>query len=141
MPYIWRYNLELGVPAVDQQHKRLIVKINNLIDAMERGEGLDELRNSLRFVESYITRHFHAEESFMMSIGYPDLPSHILEHEYFKREFQKLKRDIHANGANLRTLMLTERMLCSWINEHIYRTDLKIAVYVREERKSSSRAA
>lgn len=141
MPYTWRYNLETGVVTIDQQHKRLIIKINTLVQAMEKGEGVGELRNTVRFVESYISRHFHAEERYMLKIDYPDLPSHLLEHEYFRREFNKLKLDIQTNGANVRTLMLMERTLCSWINEHIFRTDKKIGAFVREESNCSSRTA
>jgi len=99
---------------------------------MEECKGLPELKSTLRYLECYITRHFHDEERLMKEIGYPDLSAHMLEHEYFRRAVQKLKAEIHDNGASTRTLMLTERTICSWINEHIFKTDRKIGVYMRE---------
>ena len=39
----WNENLAVGVDVIDNQHKGIISRINNLLNAMSQGKGKDEV--------------------------------------------------------------------------------------------------
>lgn len=79
--FSWRPEYSVGVPELDESHRRLF----GLIDELDRGLGemscgadgerlIDELA-------SFAKSHFVNEESYMFRAGYPELSSHRKEHE------------------------------------------------------------
>ena len=88
MAILWKENLSVGVNEIDNQHKELFNRINNLLDACTRGKGSEEIKRTLNFLSDYVISHFGTEENLMVRYNYPDYTSHKEKHEKFKKNLQ-----------------------------------------------------
>ena len=53
-------NLVTGNKTIDEQHKELISKINDLLDAVETSQGQATAMRMLNFLNDYVVYHFEA---------------------------------------------------------------------------------
>jgi len=125
-------DLLIGHETIDFQHREIFRKIGFLHQAAKQGEGLDEIKNTLKFLEIYIVEHFSEEECLMKGCSYPDIFEHVAEHNEFKKEIGsfliKLKRshDLH----NLLIDTLNTSLL--WITNHIRISDIAMGRFLNE---------
>ena len=84
----WSKELELGIPEIDEQHKKLIDLINLFYTEPEESKKVERFLTEL---EDYINYHFSYEEAFMEKIGFPELPTHRKAHSMFKKIFAEKK--------------------------------------------------
>ena len=78
-------NLVTGNKTIDEQHKELISKINDLLDAVETSQGQATAMRMLNFLNDYVVYHFEAEENLQKEVGYPGLADHQKQHESLKQ--------------------------------------------------------
>ena len=81
----WNDGLSVGVELIDDQHKLLIGKIDNLAKALEEHKDANETMKILDFLMDYTEFHFGTEEMHMQKYNYPGYEKHKLEHEKFKK--------------------------------------------------------
>ncbi len=58
----WDDSLAIGVPLIDQQHKTLVQRLNDVCAAVEAGHGEHEILMTLGFLYDYADLHFSVEE-------------------------------------------------------------------------------
>lgn len=58
----WSDNLSVGVELIDEQHKMLIQRLNDMTSAIEESKGPNEIARTLNFLIEYTDFHFSAEE-------------------------------------------------------------------------------
>ncbi len=73
---IWNEQLSVGIPAIDDQHKELIKKINDLTDTIFKDEDREKVLEFIDFLDNYVTAHFSHEEALMLEADYPEIVSH-----------------------------------------------------------------
>ena len=118
----WTPELDVGVEAMNNQHKRLIQEMNLLYSAHQRGATAVELANLLARLGTVTKAHFKSEEGYMAKIGYPQLEQHKLVHASLLRQFAD-----HV-AAFERTKTLTGEFfgfLRFWLTAHISGIDLE----------------
>ena len=71
----WSDNLSTGVAEIDNQHKELFRRINDLFDACNQGKGKSEVAGVMEFLESYVVEHFGKEENYMKNTAMPAIPA------------------------------------------------------------------
>jgi hemerythrin len=126
MPLItWDQSLSVGVPDLDAQHRRLVDMINQLHDAMAKGQGRDALKPLLAGLVQYTVTHFQAEEQYMRKINYPNLPQHKAEHENLVRRVKELTQSYESSRVSL--TIETMNFLRDWLTNHIRRVDRQYA--------------
>lgn len=76
----WSDKLSVQVRQFDEEHKKLIVMVNQLHDAMKEGKGKQVVGDVLNGLISYTKNHFAAEERLMKAHAYPDYEQHKKEH-------------------------------------------------------------
>jgi hemerythrin-like metal-binding protein len=81
----WKDSYSVGETKMDDQHKGLIVLINQL-----GGEDEIGVREVLEKLQEYVDVHFRDEEALLEKIGYPDLDKQKVEHETFAKWFGNL---------------------------------------------------
>lgn len=69
--------------TIDNQHKELIKRVNDLYDAIEKGGDAagEKAKESLEFLTQYTVFHFQAEENLMKTTGYPLFTEHKKIHD------------------------------------------------------------
>lgn len=129
----WTAELATGVAEIDNQHKEIFSRFDQLFAACSEGRGKEEVLRLLLFLEEYVKEHFTAEERLQMRHGYPDYAAHRAEHARFMADVDRLTREFRAEGATLPLVIMTNKTLSSWLVQHITRTDMAFANYLREQ--------
>jgi len=48
MAFQWRQDLSVGFQEIDDQHKELFRKINDLLESIGQGRGIQEVKNMIK---------------------------------------------------------------------------------------------
>lgn len=133
MALVWTPDLAVGVNEIDEQHKELFKKIDNLHAAMSKGMGKEEIARTLKFLEDYVEMHFGNEEKMMIGKKYPDYNSHKAQHEIYKRNIASLKEEFNTKGASLGLVLQVNSSVCDWIIKHIQEIDKALGKFLKQQ--------
>ncbi len=129
----------IGIEEIDRQHQELLDRMELLRDYMRRGQSRDAIRDTLKFLESYVVEHFATEVRYMERYRYPDIREHRTEHETFLRDFTAFKEkftSMQAQGESTTFLGLDiVRKLNAWFTDHIATIDTKMGRFLAEQMK------
>jgi hemerythrin-like metal-binding protein len=132
----WTEDLSVGIEEIDEQHKELISRINDLVDSVRQHVCKYKIGDVIKFLEEYIVVHFGDEEGLMQKYGYPDYKAHKAQHEYFMREFAELKKELEKlEGGKKRgsydLSVETNRIVVDWILDHIAKVDKRLGAHLQ----------
>lgn len=127
----WSDELSSGIKEIDDQHKELFKRVNELLDAMDKGHGKEEVGKIVKFLEDYVVTHFGTEEKYMSKYSYPDYNSHKALHTAFISDFSALKKEFAEHGATTRLVILINRKVCDWLTNHISKIDKLLGAYLK----------
>src|SRR3954465_10144119 len=99
----WKEAYSVGIPQIDEQHKRLIGLINGLHAAMMQGTGNQALSTIFADLIRYTKEHFAFEEKMLATRGYSALAAHKQEHVDLTRQVVELRDNFQA-GKLMMTL-------------------------------------
>jgi len=128
----WSEDFVIGVPEIDNQHKALVEKLNNLVDTYN--DNPEKIRDALDFLIDYALLHFETEESFMEQYNYPGLEEQIEEHRKFTKTVNKFVDDFLMMGATPEIAKRIEEELIEWIKHHILNVDKKIGEFIKKQK-------
>jgi len=127
----WTPNLSVGVKHIDDQHKVWFEKANELFEAGKEKRAKEYISTMLKFLDDYTKLHFKDEEAYMEEIHYPQIDAQKKAHASFVNELAKLKSDFEKSGGNIVVIINANKMVISWLTNHIINMDKKIGDYVR----------
>jgi hemerythrin len=130
MGILWRDSLAIGVEAIDNQHKELLLRFGRLLDACHVGGGIEELKKLQVFLVEYIHTHFKDEEALQRRHHYPDYEAHHAEHVYFIQQINKLKAETEEEGVATHNVVETNNLLLKWLLNHITKVDTKLGAFL-----------
>ena len=119
----WRKAYETGIVALDEEHKGLIITINNLFEAVRDKQGKDVIDDILAMLTSYTQDHFEHEERLMAEYGFPGLEEHKAIHQQLRIDVQRLTDEATTGTEELAVSLL--KFLRVWVLEHIVDVDKK----------------
>lgn len=110
-----------NIDRFDDQHQKLFEILNELHEAMERGEAEEKLGETLRELEEYTEYHFGDEEDFMQGCGYArDCSECFHDHHEMHTDFAQKVTDLrrkHEDGEYI-TMEVLE-FARDWLDSHI----------------------
>lgn len=115
----WNRDLEIGIPVIDGQHRRIVEYLNRLAEprtGTERAAVDDVIACLLDYTES----HFAFEEALMDEVGYAAAPVHRETHRAFSARVARL-RDGHEQGDDVGDEVVD--LLRHWLLHHIAHDD------------------
>jgi hemerythrin-like metal-binding protein len=122
----WDAKYDLGVPAMDDEHRLIVDAMNQLHDlhtAKELGPRL--LKVMQRLV--HVTRsHFADEEAYMDRMGYPELRKHRHMHAQLLERLDQFEMEMRKSGVATEDLF---NFLKMWLKAHICGIDTQYAKY------------
>lgn len=127
----WTEDLAVGIAEIDNQHRELFSRINQLLEACTQGKGKDAVSDIVRFLEEYVVVHFSAEEKLMEKYSYPDYRDHKKLHEQFVTDFSGLKEKLETEGPGPHIVIMTNRVVVTWLNSHIRNVDKNVGAYLK----------
>ncbi len=141
----WSSDIELGHTEIDEQHKRLLLLgeavVEQLINSAEHEPGAVQLQVLIDFAQE----HFAFEEALMRSVGYPEGAEHAKYHNSLLRELRtycyRVQRGVHTNPVALISFLwswivlhidLADRNLVAWLKTHAPDATANDATVVRQ---------
>jgi len=138
---IWTASLAIGVPDIDEQHRRLFERADSLLGAMKRGKPSEEVRKLIGFLEDYCAHHFQTEEDLMREKGIPALQDHAREHALFRERFQEIVTRFLGSGPSLSVTLDLQELIGKWLVHHVRSSDLVLRVTALPRSTAGSRAS
>ena len=129
----WDNSLSVGVDLIDEQHKLLIQRIEDLSDAVNSSRGATEIGKTLGFMIDYTEFHFSTEEKHMTELDYPGYEPHKQQHEEFKSTLNEMVMEFEEDGATAQLSEWVNNYLISWLVKHIKSIDTKLSEFLREK--------
>ena len=127
----WDDALSVGFEEIDNDHKRLVDLLNQLITAVAQGENKQQVHSIIAELISYTNWHFRHEERLMLTYGYPDYQQHKEEHEALKS--QAIAFQNSADMENITKVADLTVFLKKWLTGHILKTDIKLGHYLAQK--------
>ena len=127
----WTEDLATSVDEIDNQHKEIFKKMDDLYLACRRGKGKAEIAGFIKFLEDYVSVHFDTEEKYMQQFAYPDYTSHRVQHTGFIKTIVELKRQLLTDGPNLALVIKTNLEISDWLKGHICNVDKKLGSFLK----------
>lgn len=116
----WEPGFNLGIPEVDNQHKKIIDLINALNQAFIENVTNDKIGSILDEMSKYAIEHFKTEEELFKKTNFPLMKEHIAQHEYFAKKVEDFKNSYYQGQPITFRLM---KFLRSWWTNHILDSD------------------
>lgn len=128
--FVWDSKLETGDERVDSQHRALFGMLNEVVDAVESGEGNAQVGNVLERLSEYVAVHFTEEQTLMESAGLPseDLSAHTAAHLELTRRTREFILQWRAQQVEATELA---DFLAEWLTSHILEKDQALARFMR----------
>jgi hemerythrin len=132
----WSESLSVGNAVIDNQHKELFDRINDLVAAIKQKTCKYKIGDVIKFLDDYIIFHFGEEEKIMRKYKYPGYPEHKAEHRIFLENFQKLKVELPKLEGGKKTgsydlSVETNQVVVDWILSHIINVDKKLGEFLK----------
>lgn len=128
----WDESLAVDVEIIDEQHKMLFQRMNDLSDAIDRHRGVDKIMETLDFLIDYTDFHFSAEEKIMEENDYPGMKEHKDQHALFKSVLDNLCEDFKEEGATTALADSLDTLLVNWLVNHIKTIDVAFGKFLNE---------
>lgn len=127
---VWRDQLSVGSPEIDEDHQRLIGFVNALHDAVTEAQSEKVVSRILMELIEYTRDHFAREEKVMKACNYPDLERHQKIHAALTRKVLIFAQTYLRTPTDQVKRELID-FLASWLVEHIIKEDRKVGAYLR----------
>ncbi|MCW8835700.1 MAG: pentapeptide repeat-containing protein, partial [Rhodospirillales bacterium] len=127
----WRDNWDVGAPAIDQDHRKLLSIITEF-SAVSAGKE-DRLEGILEKLFRYSKEHFAREERIQRNIGMPEHDSHVAMHRNLSLHLTHLFGRLVAEGDPARKRAMVPdigEFLKDWLVGHVLGADMKMRPYL-----------
>ena len=126
--YEMKEEYKIGVPKIDEQHKRLFELADKAYMLLKDELVVDKYDKIIQIIDElkeYTIFHFKSEEKYMQSINYKRLFTQKIEHDKFIKSLEEIDyKNIDENQDE--SLIEILNFLNDWLTEHILKTDMLI---------------
>jgi hemerythrin-like metal-binding protein len=136
----WESSMSVNEETIDSQHKKLLTQINKLIQILSSLDvNIQQLRETIHFLYTYIREHFNYEEEYMTNNNFPGLNNHKKIHETFIQFYEGFQKKLKEKSASSdfssidikELLKEAEKYLSDWLVDHIKGMDQVYAKYIK----------
>ena len=127
----WDSRLETGIGIIDEQHRELFKRINQLELAVYQGRSRNELLKMFDFLDYYVDEHFKLEEQLMNKHRYQGLPKHAKEHQDFRVMYNGIKDEFKKKGTDSYMAIDVDKKIRKWFENHVLNTDMAYVPFLK----------
>ena len=130
---VWREDLSVGHPDIDNDHKRLIAIINDFQNTVTKWPAERVIHEALIGLHDYSVQHFQREEAIQAACSFPFAVEHQREHAELLATVTAEARSLFVQKTKpitAETLQFITDLLKRWLIEHIIKSDLRMREYV-----------
>jgi len=133
---MWKDKYKVGVQLIDEQHEELFKRLSNFIQIVQNDipweEKLDNVKETMGFMQQYVVFHFNDEEEYMEEINYPDVKIHKDVHADFKAGIDEYVKLFGEGGFTEEKIQEFSAKLMTWLIMHVGKMDQKVGEYVKK---------
>jgi hemerythrin-like metal-binding protein len=136
MPYLWDDRLRVGIPEIDEQHRRLVAMMGDFHIAMKEGRSRQVQLEVVSGLIDYAKEHFATEERWFACYDYPNTERHKQRHQEFIARVIAFKDKIELGqlGVGIEISLF----LSDWFYQHVHEEDQQYGHYFQERGITSS---
>lgn len=125
---IWEDRFNIGIEAIDKEHKKLFKIINKLFAFSEQEvKGPWVCQEGIKYFKEHAFEHFAQEESYMEAVSYEGLDTHKRLHEDFsKRTLPILEKELDKSGYTKDAIDHFLGVCAGWLIGHTLTEDRAI---------------
>lgn len=127
----WTPDLATGAKEIDDQHKELFKRVDDLLTAFEQGKERAEVDKIIQYLGDYVIYHFGNEQHYMTKYSYSSAKAHTAQHEQLVRTFGKLKERLLKEGINAQLTEDTKQLVVDWLINHIKFSDKALGMFLK----------
>ncbi|MFH0733160.1 MAG: bacteriohemerythrin [bacterium] len=124
----WKNIYSVNIEEIDNQHKKLVMLVNELHDAMRMSKGAEILGKILSDLVDYTVYHFGTEEKYFDMYDYPQTEQHKQQHKDLVDQVAAIKAK-YDRGEKVLTLDVLN-FLRDWLHDHILGSDVLFGPYL-----------
>ncbi|MDH5560787.1 MAG: bacteriohemerythrin [Deltaproteobacteria bacterium] len=121
--------MSVKIEPIDNQHKKLIIAINALEQAMEDNESKGILTKLIAALKAYTDKHFSYEEEFLIKNSYPDIKEHQIKHREIIDQVLYYEKKLEQEENYLIDFEMLD-FLKNWLLSHIMVEDMKYSKFL-----------
>jgi len=126
----WTDKYLTGFKEIDNQHKGLVILINELFTLMQQGKAKKHMDEIFDHLTDYTKKHFFEEEKMMVKYAFKEYTQHKEEHKKFIEQLAKFKIEFAQNKVTI--TIETLNFLKQWLLNHIIVTDMKYVPHIKQ---------
>jgi hemerythrin-like metal-binding protein len=144
MLIIWKDEFAIDGGIIDDDHKKIIEIINEIITAIRAQEHIGSVALALKALHEITTAHFFREESLQELSEFPDLSRHRTAHRKLLATLshwvETVDKSVLCEDFSTQNDVLSEckTFLYRWILAHILADDMEMREYIEDMRRSGS---
>lgn len=127
--FMWTDQLNVGIDAIDNQHKKIVDYINLLENSNIHSHSREEIEKLVHDLVDYTVSHFSFEEKLQEDAGYPYLKAHQKVHGLFAKRVASFQTQ-HEEGKDISESLSS--FLVTWLLNHIQHEDADYAESVKK---------
>lgn len=112
-----------GIKQIDDQHRSLFDRMNELLESCQAGAGSEEAIRTLDFLADYAEAHFGFEEDLMETHQCPNCNANKSAHAYLRNELASLRQELEREGPTPLFVIKVQERVCDWFVNHILKID------------------
>ena len=127
----WSADLSVGYPMMDEDHRHLVLLVNELDHAVRTGRRAETRFDILHDLILFSGQHFCREERLMRQSGYPGMTDHKRAHDALIRDLRDFVGAFE--GGEIDITADTVKWLKDWVSGHIGGADRVLAAFLNEQ--------
>lgn len=128
MAALWKEEYKVGIDKIDEQHRQLFDKIEQLLEIAKSGDKRSNQQKCMEIIDflvDYTVFHFNTEEALQRERKYVSYAQHVKIHTEFKNTVQAYK-ELLGKDFTAKTLKSFIGTMLAWLVNHVCVFDRKI---------------
>jgi len=124
----WKDEYLIGVPEIDEQHKRLFEIAEKAYDVLQDDYIIDKYDGIVQIIDElkdYAVYHFRSEEEYLTKINYKKFFSQKVAHDSFIEKINNIDYEKLDEDQDKYLIEIVDFIL-NWIVNHIIKQDKEI---------------
>jgi len=126
----WNDILSVGIQQMDDEHKELFRRINDLLVGLLGPAGGANIPTLVAAIMEYTVFHFTDEQELMRRENYPRYEQHRTLHDAFLKEWGEIQALLVAGQFSAPLLIRIQDKVVNWLLDHIAKVDHDYSEYI-----------
>jgi len=126
---LWTEELATNIKLIDEDHKEIIRRMNDVLEAGEKGDKLI-MERSLNMLAEFCKTHFSNEENLQLRGRCPNYKNHYRFHTLFLKEVQFFVDEVKLKGPSKELSNRIHDLIEDWLIDHIKFVDKNLAKHL-----------